>query len=156
LIANDALDLSIFILENTGLDTSYEAMSIYSRAELLIYQNRIDSALKVLDSIPYLFPGHELADDVLMAKAEVSMKKKDFEGAVKHLKEIHQIYADGLLGDNALFQLGEIYERYLNDLDQAQEYYKELIFNYQDSVLLVEARKRFRALRGDDFSTEPN
>jgi tetratricopeptide (TPR) repeat protein len=156
LIANDALDLSIFILENSGLDTSYQAMKIYSRGELLIYQNRIDSAVKTLDSIGYLFPGHELADDVLMTKAEIALKQKDFDKATTYLKQIVELYPDGLLGDNSLFLLGEIHERYLNDADSAQEFYKQLIFDYQDSVLLVEARKRFRSLRGDDVSGEPN
>lgn len=156
LIANDALELSIFILENTGLDTSFGAMKIYSRADLLVYQNRLDSAIFVLDSIGYLYPGHVLTDNVLMTKADIALKRKDFELASSFYQEIIDYYPDGLLGDNALFNLAELKQFYLNDEEGAQELYKQLIFNYQGSILLVEARKRFRELRGDEIGEELN
>ncbi len=44
LIANDALDLSVFIMDNLNLDTTAAAISLYSGAELLVFQNRFDEA----------------------------------------------------------------------------------------------------------------
>ena len=46
LIANDALDLSIFIMDNLGLDTTSRALMLYSQADLLVFQNNFDGAFQ--------------------------------------------------------------------------------------------------------------
>ena len=46
LIANDALDLSVFIMDNLGLDTSALALQTYADAELLVFQNKFDEAFR--------------------------------------------------------------------------------------------------------------
>ena len=51
LIANDALDLSIFIMDNLGLDTIATPIMMYSNAELLVFQNRFEDAFIKLDSL---------------------------------------------------------------------------------------------------------
>ena len=47
-ISNDAIDLSLRIKENTITDTLGTALKIYSAAEMLIFQNRIEEAGDVL------------------------------------------------------------------------------------------------------------
>jgi tetratricopeptide (TPR) repeat protein len=47
-IANDALELSLRIKENTAFDTTGAALRVYASIELLLYQNKIDEALKWL------------------------------------------------------------------------------------------------------------
>jgi hypothetical protein len=54
-----------------------------------------------------------------------------------------------LLADKALFRLAEVFETYLNDPEQAMEYYKQLLLDYPASLQAAPARQRFRALRGD-------
>ncbi|NBV92227.1 MAG: hypothetical protein EBR91_08675 [Flavobacteriia bacterium] len=49
-ISNDAMQLSLLILENYGLDSNYEAMSDYAKSELLIEQHRFSEAFIRLDS----------------------------------------------------------------------------------------------------------
>jgi tetratricopeptide (TPR) repeat protein len=150
LIANDALKLSVFIMDNLGLDTSTTAMKIYADAELLHMQNKNKEALAKLDVILRMFPQHALTDDVLYKKAKIYYRQKEYSEAVAQLEVLVKNHADDILADDAFFMLGEIYQFHLNDETKAMEYYRIIITDYTDSVLLTEARKRFRKLRGDD------
>lgn len=151
LIANDALNLSVFIMDNLGLDTTLYPMKKFAEADLLFYQNRLDESLATLDSVSNIFPGHSLADDILFKRAEIYLKKQEVEKAAGYLQQILDKFPDDLLGDNATFKLAELYEYQLNDKEKAMQLYQDLIINYKDSVLVVEARKRFRNLRGDEL-----
>jgi predicted Zn-dependent protease len=152
LIANDALDLSVFITTNLGLDTSLEAMKMYVRADLLSYQNKDREAMKVMDSILELYPGHQLTDDIYLKKAKILLWKNNPKESVKYLELILEQNADDLLMDNALFLLGDIYENNLNEPEKAKSYYERIILEFKDSVLVIEARERFRKLRGDQLN----
>ncbi len=50
-ISNDALELSLVIQDNTGLDSTEDALIQYASADLLLFQNRIDACFARLDSI---------------------------------------------------------------------------------------------------------
>ena len=151
LIANDALQLSIFIMDNFGLDTTLYPMQKYAEADLLFFQNKLDESLATLDSITFVFPNHSLADDIAYKRAHIYLKKQNIDEAAKYLQLVIDRYSEDLLGDNATFELAELYEYQLNDKEKAMELYQDLILNYHDSVLVVEARKRFRKLRGDEL-----
>jgi tetratricopeptide (TPR) repeat protein len=116
-----------------------------------VFQNRFDEANLKLDSIVTIFPQHTLADDILMMRAQIALKKKDYAKAAGHLQKIRERYAEDLLGDDATFMLAELYETVLNDKPKAMELYQDLLVTYNNSVLVVEARKRFRRLRGDEL-----
>jgi len=150
LIANDALDLSIFIMDNLGLDTTVQALRYYADADLLVFQNRFDDAFNKLDSLNRLFPEHALEDDIYFVKAKVFIKKRDYPQAIGMLDNIITNHLDGIRGDNALFMLAELYENQLNDPEKAKSLYEKLFIDLSGSTLAVEARKRFRRLRGDD------
>jgi len=149
LIANDALDLSIFIMDNLGLDTTVQALRYYADADLLVFQNRFEDAFVKLDSLNQLFPEHALEDDIFYVKAKVYIKKRDYPKAITMLDEIITNHLDGIRGDNALFMLAELYENQLNDPEKAKSLYEKLFIDLSGSTLAVEARKRFRRLRGD-------
>lgn len=151
LIANDALKLSVFIMDNLGLDTSTAAMQIYADAELLFIQNKNAEAIAKLDVILKMFPEHALTDDVLYKKANIYLKQKNYPKAIEQLEKLIENHSEDILADDALFTLAEIYQFNQNDDEKAMEYYKRIITDHSDSVLLVEARKRFRTLRGDDI-----
>ena len=59
-----------------------------------------------------------------------------------------------ILGDDATFLIAQIYEEMLKDNEKAQKWYKELLLNYKESVYVVEARKRFRKMRGDKLDED--
>tara|TARA_B110000459_G_scaffold172899_1_gene194685 strand:+ start:10271 stop:12082 length:1812 start_codon:yes stop_codon:yes gene_type:complete len=150
LIANNALKLSIFILDNLGLDTTTATMQMYADADLLHIQNKDQEALSLLGDILIKYPGHALTDDIYYKQAQILLESQKFEKANTLLKLLFQDFSEDILADNALFLLGEVYQKYLDQPDKAMEYYKIIITDYTNSVLMVEARKRFRFLRGDD------
>jgi len=149
LIANDALNLSLLIADNLTADSSGAALKMYARADLQIYAEEPSKALLILDSIDRKFPGNALSADILMAKSRLLIQQRDFNGAVVLLKKIASDYSDGLWADDAVFMLGDIYENHLHDTEQAKIYYKKIITDYAGSLLINDARKRYRLLRGD-------
>jgi tetratricopeptide (TPR) repeat protein len=149
LIANDALNLSLLISDNVNADSTGAALKIYARADLLIFAEEPDKALKTLDSIDKKFPGNSLTGDILMAKARLLIQQKDYNSAVTLLKKIVDENSTSLWADDAVFMLGDIYENHLSNKDQAKIYYQKIITDYAGSLWINEARKRFRVLRGD-------
>ena len=149
LIANDALDLSVFIMDNLGLDTSALALQTYADAELLVFQNRFDEAFATLDGLKRDFPGHDLTDDIVYLKAKIYFKLRDYDKAAAAYQDVVDNYPESIRLDNSLWALGNLYENQLNDKAKAQELYETLFIDYSNSILAVEARKRYRVLRGD-------
>jgi tetratricopeptide (TPR) repeat protein len=154
LISNDAIDMSVFIIDNTGLDSVTTAMEMYAQAELLVFQNKHNDAFEKLDSIIMLFPEHSLDDDVLYLKAQVYKKQRDYPKAILLFEKIVEKYKEEIRADNALFELAEIYETRLIDKEKAKTLYEKLFTDFSSSTLAVEARKRFRILRGDKIGKE--
>lgn len=149
LISNDALDLSVFIMDNLNLDTTSDAISLYAAAELFVLQNRYEDAFLKLDTLATQFPEHSLQDDILYLKAKIWDKQRDYAKAIPLYQEVADKYKEDIRADNALFALAEIYELKLNDLEKAKEIYEKIFLDYSGSVYAVDARKRFRVLRGD-------
>ncbi len=149
LIANDALDLSVFIMDNLNLDTTAAAISLYSGAELLVFQNRFDEAFQKLDTLHRQFPEHSLQDDILYLEAQIYEKKHDYPKAAAMYQEVADKYKDEIRADNALYALAQLYEFKIIDLEKAKGLYEKIFTDYSGSVFAVEARKRFRILRGD-------
>lgn len=151
LISNNAIRLSLVILENLGLDSNYDAMELYSRADLFIYQNKLSEALITLDSIPMKYPSHSLVDEILFSKARIAERSKNWELALEHYNKIIKDYSYDILADNSLYNAGMIYENKLNQPEKAKEMYEKIILSYTGSLFVVDARKKFRKLRGDNI-----
>jgi len=151
LISNDAIRLSVFIMDNLGLDTTTWPMLKFAHADLLFYQHKMDSALITVDSVLNKLPGHALTDDIYYLKSNIYINRKDYTAAAGLLEKIIAECPDDLLADDATYRLAEINESVFNDKEKAKQLYQDLIFKYQDSVYIIEARKRFRTLRGDQL-----
>ena len=149
LIANDALDLSLLISDNLQNETDTAALLKYAKADLLILKNQSEAAIKLLDSLHISFPNNSLADDILMAKAKIFIKDNEIQKAVIELQEILTNYSTELWGDNAIFMLADIYETRLDQPEKARELFQKIISDFPGSIFVIEARKRFRQLRGD-------
>jgi len=175
LIANDAMQLSLLIsdneedeeddgeenAENTDLTDfgfyglfgkDFEkniGLRYFAKADFLLFQNNDKQAMKYLDSIAIVAPGSKLSDLVLFTKAKIYTRQKKYLEAASLYRRICDLYSDGLYGDDALFFLGDLYEYYLKDIPQAMECYQKLMKDYPGSLFVVDARKRFRSLRGD-------
>ena len=152
LISNDALSLALLITDNTNLDTSNAAMIVYSRADLLDFQNKDSLALMVLDSLINGYPNHSLTDEAWFKKAQILKSKGRFTEALVYLQDIIDKYPDDILADDALFQLADLNENKLDDKEKAKVLYETLLTKYPGSLFVVDARKRFRTLRGDKIN----
>jgi tetratricopeptide (TPR) repeat protein len=149
LIANDALRLAMLISDNLDADSNATALSMYGRADLLLYQNKEDEALAILDSIFQLASYHPIFDETMLKKAEIRIRQKNYEAAAGLLEKLLERYPSDITADNALFLLAGLYENQLEDRDKAKDLYAQLINDYPASLYAVDARKRFRILRGD-------
>ena len=77
------------------------------------------------------------------------MKRGAFTEADSLLQQISEQYYFDILCDDAIFKRAELQEKYLNNPQKAMELYHDLLTNFPGSLFSVEARKRFRKLRGD-------
>ena len=149
LISNDAVELSAFITENIGIDSNLEALSMFAAMELLMAQHKYDSALHKLDTIEVIFPGHELGDNILFQKGIIQTELGNYGSAVSNFLEIPKRYPFGILNDNAIMEAAKINQEKLGNDESAMELYQTILTDYSNSLYTVEARKRFRKLRGD-------
>jgi len=148
-IANDAMDLSILIQDNTGLDSSETAMKEYAAIDLLIFQQQYEDALSAYKKMRNHFEDHSLTDEIYWKEAIILQKMGRFDEAAEKLKTVLKLNPTDIFGDDANFLLGKIYEENLKDKQKAEEYYKKQLIDYPGSVYVVEARKRIRRLRGE-------
>ncbi|KQC30287.1 tetratricopeptide repeat protein [Flagellimonas eckloniae] len=149
LIANDAMQLSLLISDNSLEDSTQTALKKYARADLLAYQNKNKQAIEVLEDILQNHKGEKIEDEALLKQAQLLEAQKSYESAEFNYKKIVEFYADGILADDAYFALGELYRSILNEPEKAKNHYEKIIYNYQDSYYFPKARKQFRQLRGD-------
>ncbi|ALW84413.1 hypothetical protein AUC43_04500 [Hymenobacter sedentarius] len=148
-IANDAMQLSLLIQDNTVEDTLDLGLKAYAAVEQLVFQNKLKEAIAGLDMLLEKFPGHSLSDDTYYLKAQLQRRTGDFAGAIATLERITNNPKYDVLSDDALFLLARIQEEDVKDKAKAQELYNQVITKYPGSIYVAEARKRFRKLRGD-------
>lgn len=148
-IANDAEQLSLLIVDNTGMDSTETAMRWYADTELLLLQNKTDEAVDNLNKMLIKYGDHSIADEVLWLRANTYMKQGKNAEALEDLKQIVNKYPNDILGDDALFTQGKIYDERLKDKAAAMEAFQKVLTKYPGSIHGAEARKRYRALRGD-------
>ncbi len=151
LIANDALDLSLLISNNTANDSIQDALKTYAKADLLAFQNKNIQAIDTLNVVLRNFKGHAIEDDALFKQAELFIRTEDYSLAKLNYLKIIQNIPESILTDNACFQLAELYNSKLNDPEKAKEMYQKIIFEFPSSIYLVDARKKYRKLRGDNI-----
>jgi TolA-binding protein len=151
LISNDAIDMSVFILDNLNQDSTGEALSNYASAELALFQNRFDTALVMLDSILAWYPDNSLKDDVYYLQGQIYNRLQQTDKAIEKYQYVVDNHKEEIRADNSLFELARIYDYQKGQADKAMELYEKLFIDFSNSTLAVEARQRFRKLRGDKF-----
>lgn len=148
-IANDALDLSVLIRNNTIFDSTDVVMQDYALIELLLFQNQKEQAISALQTMLEKYEKHSIIDEVLYLKAKTHRELGEFEEAISSLTTIVTSYDYDILADDALFMRALIYEENLKINEKAQADYQELLRKYPGSIFVAESRSRFRNLRGD-------
>ncbi|MFB0947816.1 MAG: tetratricopeptide (TPR) repeat protein [Spirosomataceae bacterium] len=148
-IANDAMQLSLLIQDNTGMDTSTVAMEDFAKVDLLVFQNKNEEALADLDVMLDKYKKHYLADEILWLRARTKLKMNKIDEAIADLNLLIKDYSVDILADDALFRLALLTEELKEDKPEAMKLYRKLLQDYPGSIFGVEARKRYRGLRGD-------
>ena len=149
LTANDALDLQLLISDHIASDSLHTALKLYAKAEVLTLQNKPTEAISVLESILENHKTDPIIDQTLFAQAQLYESEKMYSKAEANYVRIITAYKDDILADDAYFYLAELYRLHLNQPEKAKLNYETIIFNHEDSIHFVAARKQYRILRGD-------
>lgn len=149
LIANDAMRYSLLINDNIALDTNMEAMQMYAKADLMNYQGKRDSALRLLDMMEIAFPGHGIQDEVLFLKAQILTDQKKYDAAAGAYQQLIDLYAKDILADDAMYALADLYLQKLDKRTEAMDLYQKIFTDHPDSFFAPDARKKYREMRGD-------
>ena len=149
LTANDALDLQLLISDHKASDSLHTALKLYAKAEVLTLQNKPTEAISVLESILENHKTDPIIDQSLLAQAQLYESEKIYSKAEANYIRIITAYKDDILADDAYFYLAELYRLHLNQPEKAKLNYETIIFNHEDSIHFVAARKQYRILRGD-------
>lgn len=149
LIANDALDLKLVISDFKDEDSLQTALKLYAKADLLAFQNKKEAAILLLDKILAEHKTESIVAQALFKQAQLYTELSKFEKAETNYETLIANYSAGILIDDAYFKLAQLYENTLNQPEKAKVFYEKIIFNHADSIYFVDARKHYRALRGD-------
>ena len=149
LIANDALEYFLLINDNTVADSIQTALAAFAKGDFLLYQNRIQEAIIQFQTILQKHKGEEIEAVTLLRLGKIFEKRGDFTLALSQYQAIIDQHSDGIYIDEALYFSAEIYNRQLQLPEKAKPLYEKIIFAHEDSIYFVEARRKYRQLRGD-------
>ena len=149
LIANDALEYFLLINDNTVADSTQTALKQFAKGDYLLYQNRNQEAIAQFQSILKSFKGQDIEAVTLLRLGKIYEKQGEYNLALAQYQNIIAQHSDGIYIDEALYFSAEIESNKLHQPEKAKPLYEKIIFNHQDSIYFVEARKKYRQLRGD-------
>ena len=147
LIANDAMELSLFISDNMEDDSTYSMLEMYAAADLLLFRNQLEEAWAAFDAIGIHALSHPILDDVLFQKAKIRMKQGRYAESDSLLQKLVDFYAEDILADDALMLMAEINESQLANLEKAKSCYEKILLDYPGSLYVDRARKRYNEIR---------
>ncbi|WP_010520678.1 tetratricopeptide repeat protein [Aquimarina agarivorans] len=150
LIANDAMQLALTIDDNTKEDdsTAIAALKLFAKGELLTFQEQHKKAITTYQQIIDNFKGNEIEDETLFNQAMLYLKMEMPEKAIVNFEKIIQFFPTSLLIDDTYFALGNLYTEQEKTME-AKNLFEKIIFDHADSIYYVDARKKYRKLRGD-------
>jgi tetratricopeptide (TPR) repeat protein len=149
LIANDAVDLFLVISDNEPKDSISSGLLDFAKADLLAYQNKNAEAIAIYSALAKKYQGQNIEDEVLFNQAALYLKESQYENTISNLLKIISIDAEGILVDDSYYLLAEVYKNKIKDTEKASEYYQKIIFEKPSSIYLVDARRKYREIRGD-------
>lgn len=149
-IANDAIEMALFIKQGkTDADSTQQALRKVAKADLFVYQGKPEQAIQELNNVMDVVDNYHIKDQVYFKLGTVYEALEDYDNAVLNYETLLQEYPESIVVDNALFALANIYNDKKTDYESAKTYLEQIIFEHEDSIFFVEARKLYRKLRGD-------
>ncbi len=157
LIANDALELSLFIKNMLAEDTLGVTLNYFSKADLHAYQENYDSAFIWLSKIENQSTGLDSYQYMIYKKAGFMIDVQNYAKADSLYNYLATYYPQSIKADNALFKRAAINQLYLKKPEISMQLYMTLMKDYPESIYAGESRKKYRELRGqygDDVNPE--
>lgn len=149
LTANDALSLSLQIHDFLKEDTTGMSLKAFGAVDLLIYQKNDKDAKKILDTLMINASYAALQPYFLMRKAELTEKDGEFQLADSLYTQIYTRFQSHFIADDALMRDALLNETKLIQPEKAMKLYELLMDSFSSSIFVIEARRKFRILRGD-------
>jgi tetratricopeptide (TPR) repeat protein len=150
LIANDAMELSIFISDVLEEDTLGLTLRSFGKADLMIYQQQYDSAFLILNGFKPQALGPNAMQYLLYKKAGLYLKMQQFRQADSLYQQLASSFPESIKADNAIYQRAEINRLYLDDELKAMDLYMKLMRDYPESIYAGQARIKYRKLRKEE------
>ena len=145
LIANNAIQLSVFITDNLGLDSNTDAMMGYAAIELLVAQHRLNEAITSLNAWEQVYDEHVLMDNALVMRAEIYEKQRNPEAAIRTYNRLLERFESSILCDNVHWALAELYQK-REEHERVKEHCLAILTDFPDSRLVNSARELYRKL----------
>ncbi|MDD2593073.1 MAG: tetratricopeptide repeat protein, partial [Bacteroidales bacterium] len=149
-IANDAIQMSVFIQENIGLDSSLVPLQYFAKAEYMEYIHNYERAINYLDTILLTSPSHPIIDDVFYKKAQIYEKSSLYDKAIVELNKIIDNYYYEVLADDALYRLALIYADVYQNYEKSKELLLQLITDFPISIYVDMARMKLNKMKNLD------
>ena len=147
LIANDAMELSIFIKDILEEDTMGLTVRSFGKADLLVYQGQNDAAFSQLNKIEQQGLGPNGFQYLLYKKANLLVNMQQFQEADSIYNQLVTSFPESIKADNAIYKRAEIQRLYMNDELKAMDLYMKLMTGYPESIYAGQARIKYRKLR---------
>lgn len=141
---NDALELKGFVEQNylRGEQIDKDAFQGYVLAERLLRQGKRSEAASFFRSVVEAYPETPIADEAAFRRAQLTLELGEHEKAVEQLTEIQA----EPIGDLATVMIGEVYDRYLRNPEQAAQWYFKVLEDHPESLLVEPVRYRLREI----------
>jgi tetratricopeptide (TPR) repeat protein len=143
------MEYFLLINDNTVADSTQTALKQFARGDYLLYQNKSQEALSLFQDILKNFKGQEIESVTLLRLGKTYENLGDYTSALSQYQTIIDKHQDGIYVDEALYFSAEIYNKQFKDIEKAKPLYEQLVFHHEDSIYFVDARRKFRELRGD-------
>ena len=149
LIANDALELSLFIKNMLEEDTLGFTLGLFSKSDLYAYQGNYDSAYIWLTKIENKSTGLYSYEYMIYKKAGLMEDIRNYSKADSLYNYLAKYYPESIKADNAIYKRAELNRLHLQNPNIALELYMTLMKDYPESIYAGESRKKYRELRKD-------
>lgn len=141
---NDALEIRAFIEENYHRvrETDRAAFHRYLKGEHLLKQAKLSEAQIVFREVADLYPDSPIADESGYRDGEIDLLLGNHDQAISTFSGLQH----SPLGDRASVMVGEIYDRYLNNKEEAIRWYLSVLEEHPTSMLAEPVRYRIREI----------
>lgn len=151
-VANDAIELKVLLTTNKGPDSLNVPLQLYAEASFKERQRQPQTAVQFADSLLSKHGRHPLADETRFLRARAMQESGQIKEALAAYQELPLIHPDSPYADRSLFAAARLQAHTLGAIDEAIETYTKLLSDYPGSLLVPDARKEIRRLRGDQSS----